>query len=168
MFHEQPSDSDSKRTVTLSQKDLTAARRLLGLLLGLERELPQHRPPPPTSNPVALQRGILLARAEEEFQNRRRRVSVFGPSMFGEAAWDMLLALYIMDASGPRHTIGSLLHFSGSPLSTAQRWLDFLHTHELVQREEHPTDRRTSFIALTQMAREGLDLYFSGTAATTV
>jgi DNA-binding MarR family transcriptional regulator len=169
MFQEQSSDTDSKRTVTLSHKDLTAARRLLRLLLGVERELseipaePGRRP----TNEVAtlLQREALLARAQDEFHNRRHRVSVFGSPMFGEAAWDMLLALYIMDASGPRHTVGSLLQFSGSPMSTAQRWLDYLHAHELVRREEHPTDRRTYFIALTDNAREKLDLYFSGTLA---
>ena len=88
--------------------------------------------------------------------------------MFGEAAWETLLALYILDISGQRQTVGSLLHFSGTPTSTAKRWLDYLCAHELVRREAHPTDRRTAFIGLTDRARERLDLYFSETIATTV
>jgi DNA-binding MarR family transcriptional regulator len=95
-------------------------------------------------------------------------VSVFGQSMFGEAAWDMLLALYILDISGQRQTVGSLLHFSGTPMSTAKRWLDYLSAHDLVRREAHPTDRRTAFIGLSDRARERLDLYFSETIETTV
>ena len=88
--------------------------------------------------------------------------------MFGEAAWDMLLALYILDMSGQRQTVGSLLHFSGTPMSTAKRWLDFLSAHDLVRREAHPTDRRTAFIGLSDRARQKLDLYFSETITSTV
>jgi hypothetical protein len=169
MLHNQPADADTKRTVTLSHKDLSAARRLLRLLLGLD-QAPSHDllRPHPTRRPEETQRASLLARARDEFHNRRRRVSVFGQSMFGEAAWDMLLALYILDISGQRQTVGSLLHFSGTPMSTAKRWLDYLSAHDLVRREAHPTDRRTAFIGLSDRARERLDLYFSETIETTV
>lgn len=168
MFHNRPSDADTKRTVTLSHKDLSAARRLLRLLLGVD-QVPSDgllRPQPRGS--AETQRTSLLTRAQDEFHNRRRRVSVFGQSMFGEAAWDMLLALYILDISGQRQTVGSLLRFSGTPMSTAKRWLDFLCAHDLVRREAHPTDRRTAFIGLSDRARQKLDLYFSDTIATTV
>jgi DNA-binding MarR family transcriptional regulator len=169
MFHEQPSDADSKRTVTLSRRDLSAARRLLRLLLGVEQAPAEQllRPKPKDSSEDSHHKS-LLARAQGEFHNRRRRVSIFGQSMFGEAAWDMLLALYILDISGQRQTVGSLLHFSGTPMSTAKRWLDYLSAHDLVRREAHPTDRRTAFIGLTDRARQKLDMYFSDTIATTV
>jgi DNA-binding MarR family transcriptional regulator len=39
-------------------------------------------------------------------------------------------------------------------------------SHDLVRRDFHPTDRRTSFISLTAKAREKLDLYYSETSAT--
>jgi|SRR3954454_1987252 len=169
MFHEQPSDNDAKRTVTLSGKDLSAARRLLRILLGVEQapseDLLRQRPIRPSGE---IQRTTLLDRAQDEFHNRRRRVSVFGQSMFGEPAWDMLLALYILDISGQRQTVGSLLQFSGTPMSTAKRWLDYLSAHDLVRREAHPTDRRTAFVGLTDRARQKLDVYFSETIARTV
>ena len=153
----------------MSRKDLSAARRLLRLLLGVEQSPSDHLLRPQPERPQKeTQHTALLARAHDEFHNRRRRVSVFGQSMFGEAAWDMLLALYILDISGQRQTVGSLLHFSGTPMSTAKRWLDYLSAHDLVRREAHPTDRRTAFIGLTDRAREKLDLYFSETIATTI
>jgi hypothetical protein len=168
MFHDQPDDAEGERTITLRRKDISAARRLLNLLLGAERKSFDDvlnvatRPVEDTS------RSALVARAREEFQDRRRRAAVFGHSMFGEAAWDLLLVLYILDMSGQRQTVGSLLQFSGSPLSTAKRWLDYLTAHGLVQREAHPTDRRTFFVSLTGKGREKLDLYYSETVETGV
>ena len=169
MFHNRPSDAETKRTVTLSHKDLSAARHLLRLLLGVDQAPSDDLlRPQPTRRSAETQRTSLLTLAQDEFHNRRRRVSVFGQSMFGEAAWDMLLALYILDMSGQRQTVGSLLHFSGTPMSTAKRWLDFLSAHDLVRREAHPTDRRTAFIGLSDRARQKLDLYFSETITSTV
>jgi DNA-binding MarR family transcriptional regulator len=167
MFYNQPEDVEAERTVTLSRNDIRAARRLLRVLLGEEQESAGGRAAP--TNPVEdTTRDALVGRAQEEFGNRRRRAEVFGRSMFGEAAWDMLLALYILDVSGQRQTIGSLLCFSGTPMTTAKRWLDFLAAHDFVRRDPHPTDRRTAFISLTRKARDKLDLYYSETVATGV
>jgi DNA-binding MarR family transcriptional regulator len=115
-----------------------------------------------------VKRPELIARARNEFQSRRRRGEIFGQSMFGEPAWDMLLVLYILDVSGQRQTVGSLLQFSGKPSTTAKRWLDYLEAHDLVQSDAHPTDRRTAFVSLTPKARDGLDLYYSETVETGV
>ena len=167
MFHNQSSEADAARTIALSRKDMLAARRLLRLLLGVDREASKRRrQEPPTRREADVGRTALIARAREEFENRRRRIATFGQSMFGEPAWDMLLALYILDVSGQRQTIGSLLDYSGTPPTTAKRWLDFLYAHDLVRREPHPTDRRTAFISLTAKAREKLDLFYSETVAT--
>jgi hypothetical protein len=158
---------DTERTVRLSKNDVRAARRLLQLLLGEEGQAKRPLAIDPLTKPADdITRSAMVARAREEFGNRRRRVAVFGPSMFGEAAWDMLLALYIVDVAGQRQTIGNLMQLAGTPTTTAKRWLDFLMSHDLVRRDFHPTDRRTSFISLTPKAREKLDLYYSETSAT--
>lgn len=93
---------------------------------------------------------------------------MFGQSMFGEAAWDMLLVLYITELYGPRQTVGDLARAAGSPKTTANRWLGFLVGHDLVRCYEHPTDGRTSFVTLTEKGRTKLDEYFSGTVETEV
>jgi DNA-binding MarR family transcriptional regulator len=76
--------------------------------------------------------------------------------------------LYVLDVSGQRQTVGSVMRFAGTPTSTAKRWLDYLAAHDLVRREEHPTDRRTAFVSLTPKAREMLDVYYSETVSTGV
>jgi DNA-binding MarR family transcriptional regulator len=167
MFQDQPPDEE--RTITLSRKDMAAARRLLQLLLGIDRHmLIALDGDAPKVSAQGHDRSILIARARATFENRRRRTKVFGQSMFGEVAWDMLLALYIMDMSGPRHTAGDLMRLAGSPTTTANRWLGYLIAHGLVSRSEHPTDARTSFVSLTDMARTKMDEYFSGTSDTAV
>jgi hypothetical protein len=101
---------DTERTVKLSENDVRAARRLLQLLLDEEEQTKRPLLIDPATKPADdVTRSAMVARAREEFGNRRRRVAVFGPSMFGEAAWDMLLALYILDVAGQRQTIGNLM-----------------------------------------------------------
>ncbi|HSR00760.1 MAG TPA: MarR family transcriptional regulator [Sphingomicrobium sp.] len=167
MDHDQSEGAEAGKTIKLSRKEVSAARRLLQLLVGAEREAADELLlVPPVSRGAASDRSSLVDRAREEFHERRRRGAVFGQSMFGEPAWDMLLTLYILDISGQRQTIGALLNFSGTPATTAKRWLDYLVAHDLVRREEHPTDRRTAFVTLTGKAREKLDIYYSGTRET--
>ena len=161
MFHDQSTD-DSERSVTLSRKDLSAARRLLSLLVGADRQA-AHALETPSPLPTARvgDRTIFVTRARAAFKNRRRRIAVFGQSMFGEAAWDMLLALYIMDMSEARQTVGDLMKLAGTPATTANRWLGYLVSHGLVRKGDHPTDARTSFVSLTDKARAKMDEYFS-------
>jgi DNA-binding MarR family transcriptional regulator len=167
MADEQSSETDDPRTIVLGTKDVLAARRLLHLLIGAPTKGPNELElEPSTKRAMDVDRATLVARAREHFHDRRRRASFFPRSMFGEPAWDMLLALYIHDLSGRRQTIGSLLQFSGMSLSTAKRWLSFLATHDLVRRDDHPTDLRTAFVSLSPKARDKLNLYFSETVVT--
>lgn len=160
-------NNEQSHTVALSRGDLRAARRLLQLLSRTEVEtLTSQLVHSPAVRIENASREALIGRAKEEFSERSRRSALFGTAMFGEPAWEMLLALYILDVSGQRQTIGALLQFSSMSMSTAKRWLDYLELHGLVTREEHPTDKRTSFVRLTDSGREKLDMYFSETNRT--
>jgi DNA-binding MarR family transcriptional regulator len=162
-------DADQERCVTLSQKDIRAARRLLKLLLHEDFQSSAEQQLEETIRPASdISRTALVARAREEFGNRRRRSVIFQRSMFGEPAWDMLLALYILDVSGQRQTTGTLMHFSGAPITTARRWLDYLVENDLARRDHHPTDQRVLFVSLTAKGRDALDLYYSETVETEV
>ena len=46
--------------------------------------------------------------------------------MFGEPAWDMLLALYFTEDAGPRQTVGRLIKMSNAPTTSALRWVHYL------------------------------------------
>lgn len=159
--------NDDLKTLTLSDRDIRAAARLLHTIVGVEddrgRELTTlakgtvHR----SSNE---ERSVLAERARQTYVDRARRSQVLNKAMFGEAAWDMLLALYVTDLSGARHSVSGLINLSGVPQTTALRWLDFLDTKEqLVTRRPSPRDGRVFLIELTDKGRKALDAYFSGT-----
>jgi DNA-binding MarR family transcriptional regulator len=156
------------RTITLNASEFRAAAHLLNVLVGVEvdrgRELttivekggvtsghPNHR--------------LLVEQARKAFANRAQRSRFFNGNMFGEAAWDMLLALYVTEMSGARHTVSGLVNLSGVSPTTALRWLNFLEQEELVARRPNPLDGRVCFIEITEKAQEALDAYFSETAA---
>lgn len=91
---------------------------------------------------------LKAARNIVEMQALRRRF--FPAAMFGEPAWDILLALYLTSVRADR-TVSRLAQRSGAPLSTAIRWLHYLEAeglvmldtniHEPAQRQVHLTDK---------------------------
>lgn len=89
---------------------------------------------------------------------RRKRSQRFSSAMFSEFAWEMLLILYARGAA----TVAELALQSGSPTTTAGRWIDYLERQELVQRLARPTDDRGQFVSLTHNGKAALDDYLSG------
>ena len=153
------------RTITLTQRELRAANQLLKALAGGQdpgRELARIADDIFATD-VSPDRKSLAENARLTFANRSLRAEFFNKDMFGEAAWDMLLALYVAEQSGTRHTVSGLASLSGVATTTALRWLHFLQTQELVARQSNPVDRRVFYIELTDKGREGLDAYFSAT-----
>lgn len=152
------------RTLTLTKRELRAATQLLKVLIGVEdrgQELSRIVSKAAGADPN-LAHTVLAERARQTFENRARRPQFFNSVIFGEPAWDMLLALYVTDQSGARHTVTGLMYLSGVPPTTALRWLDLLAREQLVTRRAHPTDGRVHYVELTDSARCSLDAYFSG------
>ena len=100
-----------------------------------------------------------IKRAAAMVATRERRKKFFNASMFGEPAWDVLLALYLAEARGERTNINTLTQSSGAAPTTALRWMNYLENHQLISREEHPTDVRASIVRLTDKAQRALELY---------
>jgi DNA-binding MarR family transcriptional regulator len=152
------------KTIAVSDRDVAAATRLLNAIAGVEYSL--HGELTALANAhldanLNQDRSLLAERARRAYVSRAERSKIFSPTMFGEAAWDMLLALYVTDQSGSRHTVGGLLKLAGAPPTTALRWVDFLEKEQLVSRIPHPLDRRILRVELTPKARTLLDDYFS-------
>jgi hypothetical protein len=148
------------RMVLLSGQDLEEARRLLKLLAeGWTGEVVMM---PRTWQAQPITREALIAAAERELTNRRRRAQVLPEGVFGEPAWDMLLVLYV-EQMGERLNIARLTRRLGLPPTTGLRWLGYLQDKELVVRSGHPTDQRSFFVDLTSKAIQALDMHFSGT-----
>lgn len=80
---------------------------------------------------------------------RESRSSLLDPSLFGEPAWNILLALYV--AAGERYalSISALCAESGAPATTAARSISRLLDLQLVRRVPNPSDNRSAYIELT-------------------
>ena len=151
--------SDITKTVTLTEKDLQDAARLFRLFA--DPALLGHALGGlvPAGDARTTDRLTLLSRARMVINSRRAREKYFDRDLFGEPAWDILLALYITEDSGSRFTISKLAECIDVPLSTAIRWVRTLEQQSLVERIDHPTDRRIAFVRLKDEARRTLDAF---------
>lgn len=79
---------------------------------------------------------------------RRQRNRLFGEDLFGEPAWDILLELYALGASGQKLSVSGACYASGVPLTTALRWVSRLERDGWIYREDDPCDKRRSWLKL--------------------
>lgn len=162
--------ADETRKITLTRRDFRDAVRLLRLLVEgddqselihqTDRVIAEGQSFIKRTGGVIANRQALIKRARRAIAERNKRSEVFGKAMFGEPAWDMLLILYVEHGSR-RLTIGRLSQVAGTSGTTALRWSEYLERQGLIQRQSHPTDRRTFFVGFTDRGLRALDLYFS-------
>lgn len=103
----------------------------------------------------------LIGLARTSIRARRIRKGSLPRAMFGEPAWDMLLSLYVGSRSGARQTVSNLCRSSGASQTTALRWIDYLEEQSFVARRASPTDRRVSYVDLTDVGRDAVENYFA-------
>jgi CheY-like chemotaxis protein len=115
------------------------------------------------SNPfTARQDALLRLRAV-----RRVRARVLAPELFADPCWDMLLDLYDAYLSGSRLTVSALAESAALPLTTTIRRLDLLAANELVIRTPDPSDRRRTFVELSDSGVDALARFFDNYLAAT-
>lgn len=90
--------------------------------------------------------GDLIKLAKRVKAMRELRRQFFEECHFGEAAWDMLLALFIAQGEGYRLKVGDACNESGVAPTTALRWVDRLIETNLAIKKPHPTDSRVTFV----------------------
>ncbi|MES2902941.1 MAG: MarR family transcriptional regulator [Pseudomonadota bacterium] len=152
------------KTVSLTERDVLDAARLLHLISdGLTgvNFLSSDKESQRRSSAEPPERDELVDRARSVVHTRRLRARHFGRAMFAEPAWDMLLRLYLADSAQERQTIGQLTEGIETALTTVLRWVGYLEKEELVERQDHPTDRRIVFIRLTNKGRTALEAYLT-------
>lgn len=103
---------------------------------------------------------LRLSRAKAAYLANRRRERVFGPITRSDQRWDILLVLYILDATDEYPSLTRLTKLSAGSMTTAMRALDRFAASGLITRLRHPRDRRGVLLKLTVKAREMLDRYF--------
>ena len=80
---------------------------------------------------------------------RQRRAEFFRSDLFADAAWDILLQLFLAELQERDVEVTDLGIFSSVPDSTAGRWLEKLARDGFVRAKAHPADRRRSVAQLS-------------------
>ena len=111
---------------------------------------------------ASTERRLLARRAEAMLDSRQLRNMFLSPAMFGEPAFDLLLALYMPSGSKSTMTAQALSELIGATLAVTVRWLKFLVNEGLVLTLEGPEADPPGAMtaALTDKARVTLDEYF--------
>jgi len=109
---------------------------------------------------MAERRGARVALACKIYQSRLDRTLFFRHSIFGDAGWDTLLAVYVFASSGRTLSAGELCSATTETSATsALRMQRRLVDLGLVRRVEHRTDRRRILIELTEYGQRLLEKY---------
>lgn len=93
-------------------------------------------------------------RAQTLFDQRRDRARSFGvhAKVFQEAAWDLLLELFLCHEDGRTPSTTSVAYGAGVPITTALRSLKKLEGDGLIESSMDPTDTRVRRIVMTSDA----------------
>ena len=95
------------------------------------------------------------------YDARRTRDRMLSRQLFGEPAWDMLLALYCLPARGELLGITALTLAADIPQTTGHRWQAVLTDEELIERGPPGTDARRQNVRLTAKGRTLLEAYLA-------
>jgi DNA-binding MarR family transcriptional regulator len=104
-------------------------------------------------------RSELLRLSTKLYEARRGRDRMFNNQLFGEPAWDMLLALYCLPSRGIFLGVTSLGHAANIPPTTGLRWQKVLLEEGLICRGPHVSDSRKQLVGLTDKGRMLMDRY---------
>lgn len=107
------------------------------------------------------ERKTLRGHARQIRFSRDLRRELFNRNLFGEPAWDILLALYVIDSEQRRLSTREVADLANQPLTTVLRWLDYLVAQNLVSRRPNPFDQRALYIELSDKGRATMDEYLT-------
>jgi DNA-binding MarR family transcriptional regulator len=104
-------------------------------------------------------KGELAHLARRMYDARRQRDRMMKRKLFGEPAWDMLLALYSM--RGQFFAPKGLTHAADVPVTTGQRWQALLTEEGLIERVPPGCEPRRQWIRLTEKGQSMMDAYLT-------
>jgi hypothetical protein len=134
------------------------ARRLDDLLKAMA-EVPPPQPAVGSAEPDQ----IVAARRERV--ERRERERVFGPAVFGDHGWDVLLELFIALEEGRDVTVFTICREMAVPEAAVLRCIATLIGAQLVLRQPQESDPRRMLLALTEEGFAMMCDYFNRMAA---
>jgi DNA-binding MarR family transcriptional regulator len=111
--------------------------------------------------PSSLAGTTLAAMAERLYLERRRRADYFPAGLFGEPAWDLMLALFVAREEGRRLSVAEAYEAAAVKPAAGRRLLAKMERVGLVARSGGEEDRRKRYVELSQNAHERLSDYLT-------
>ena len=108
-----------------------------------------HRISAPDLADAAEARARARAWAERLYAERRRRDAHFPPDLFGEPAWDLLLAMFTARERGQAMILCRAYKAAGVTDTTGRRLLDRMEAEGLITRRRAPRSRKMRIVELT-------------------
>jgi DNA-binding MarR family transcriptional regulator len=90
---------------------------------------------------------------------RQKRETLFGGSLFGDPAWDMMLELFSAELEGRKLATSELGFESHVPSTTSLRWVEKLEAHGWLRRIPDPLDLRRIFVELSPRGSETMHVW---------
>lgn len=137
--------------------------------------LTRGEPPAPPRDPAAVGEPSLAYRAgpardvpaisareiRDAIRARRLRDQHFGPGLFEDPAWDMLLDLFAAELERTQVSVSSLCIAAAVAPTTALRWIAKMTEAGLFVRHPDPFDRRRAFLALSPGTSAAMQAYIA-------
>ena len=114
-----------------------------------------------TASDPAEARNMARAWAERLYAERRRRDDLFPDGLFGEPAWDLLLAMFSARERGQAMILCRAYKAAGVSDTTGRRLLDRMEEEGLITRRRAPRSRKMRVVELTDRAAERLVDYLA-------
>lgn len=109
-----------------------------------------------------IDKGALLERAGQDYDDRRQRRRYLSADLFGEPAWDLLLDLFQARLEDKMITVTSACIAADVPLTTALRWIGVLEQQGLVERSRNVSDQRSIWVRLSDTGMQAMLQYTEG------
>jgi len=162
-LHDIGGTSDSVRLMRLNEEIARIAERLARLTQG-EDEISR---PTAVSDPgLTYRAGSLADRPDirvrdvrDAIRARRLRDQFFGPGLFEDPAWDMLLDLFAAELERVQVSVSSLCIAAAVAPTTALRWIARMTEAGLLERRPDPLDGRRAFMVLSSRASHAMRTY---------
>ena len=106
-------------------------------------------------------RAHAVAWADRLYAERRRRDTHFPDGLFGEPAWDLLLAMLMAKEKDQTMILCRAYKAAGVSDTTGRRLLDRMEEEGLVTRRRAPRSRKMRIVELTDAAVERLTAYLA-------
>lgn len=143
-------DDFTSGRITLDPQDVQTAHRLIDELNELVAGSRRRRTPEGSNRRYDLACKISAA--------RRSRAALFPNELFDEPAWDIMLQLYCGAGRDEVTTTNALGLLTSAPLSTIERWVEYLAERDLVEHDDNLS--MDSRIRLSEIGLSRLDAYF--------